>query len=62
VLDGLLNAVPGAALALIAGWGATAAVALAGITWVSSSGVIAKTLGDRAGWATARRPAILAYS
>lgn len=49
MLDGLLNAVPGAAVALLAGWGAVAAVALAGITWVSSSGVIAKMLSD-SGW------------
>jgi CPA2 family monovalent cation:H+ antiporter-2 len=59
VLDGLLNAVPGAALALIAGWGATAAVALAGITWVSSSGVIAKMLGDSGRLGNRETPAIL---
>ncbi|HEY3713024.1 MAG TPA: cation:proton antiporter [Jatrophihabitantaceae bacterium] len=59
VLDGLLNALPGAALALIAGWGATAAVALAGITWVSSSGVIAKTLGDTGRLGNRETPAIL---
>jgi K+:H+ antiporter subunit KhtU len=59
VLDGLLNAVPGAALALIAGWGATAAVALAGITWVSSSGVIAKMLSDSGRLGNRETPAIL---
>lgn len=59
VLDGLLNALPGAALALVAGWGATAAVALAGITWVSSSGVIAKTLGDTGRLGNRETPAIL---
>jgi Sodium/hydrogen exchanger family len=48
VLDGLLNAVPGGLVALIAGWGGVAAVALGGITWVSSSGVIAKMLGAAA--------------
>ena len=37
---------PGAAFALILGWGPVAAVALAGITWVSSSGVIAKVMRD----------------
>jgi CPA2 family monovalent cation:H+ antiporter-2 len=46
ILDALLNAVPGAAFAIILGWGPVAAVALAGITWVSSSGVIAKVLRD----------------
>jgi K+:H+ antiporter subunit KhtU len=59
VLDGLLNAVPGAAIALIAGWGATAAVALAGITWVSSSGVIAKMLSDSGRLGNRETPAIL---
>jgi CPA2 family monovalent cation:H+ antiporter-2 len=46
LLDGLLNALPGAAFALLLGWGWVAALVLAGITWVSSSGVIAKVLGD----------------
>lgn len=44
--DALLNALPGAAFALLMGWGPVAAVALAGVTWVSSSGVIAKVLRD----------------
>jgi CPA2 family monovalent cation:H+ antiporter-2 len=46
VLDAVLNALPGAAMALLLGWGPIAAVALAGVTWVSSSGVIAKLLRD----------------
>jgi monovalent cation:H+ antiporter-2, CPA2 family len=44
--DAVLNALPGAAFALLLGWGFQAALVLAGITWVSSSGVIAKVLGD----------------
>jgi len=44
--DFALNALPGAAAAFLLGWGPVAAVALAGVTWVSSSGVIAKVLGD----------------
>jgi CPA2 family monovalent cation:H+ antiporter-2 len=59
VLDGLLNAVPGAVIALLAGWGAIAAVALAGITWVSSSGVIAKNLSDNGRLGNRETPAIL---
>src|SRR3712207_3346279 len=39
LLDACLNALPGAAFALLLGWGPVAAVALAGVTWVSSSGV-----------------------
>ncbi len=45
-VDFALNALPGAAAALLLGWGPVAAVVLAGVTWVSSSGVIAKVLGD----------------
>ena len=59
VLDGLLNAVPGVLIALIAGWGGVAAVALGGITWVSSSGVIAKMLGDSGRLANHETPTIL---
>ena len=44
--DGIFNAIPGALFALIMGWGWVAAFVLAGITWVSSSGVIAKVLRD----------------
>jgi CPA2 family monovalent cation:H+ antiporter-2 len=46
IVDFLLNALPGAAVALLLGWGPVAAVALAGVTWISSSGVIAKVVGD----------------
>jgi K+:H+ antiporter subunit KhtU len=59
VLDGILNALPGAAVALLAGWGALAAVTMAGVTWVSSSGVIAKTLGDLGRLGNRETPAIL---
>ncbi|MFM9449401.1 cation:proton antiporter [Streptomyces acidiscabies] len=45
-VDFVLNATPGAVLALLLGWGPVAAVALAGVTWISSSGVIAKVLGE----------------
>lgn len=60
LLDALLNAVPGAAFALLMGWGPAAAVALAGITWVSSSGVIAKVLRDLGRLANRETPVVLA--
>ena len=60
ILDGILNALPGAALALLLGWGPVAAVALAGVTWVSSSGVIAKLLRDLGRLSNRETPAILA--
>lgn len=59
VLDALVNALPGAGLALLAGWGPKAAVTLAGVTWVSSSGVIAKLLADGKRLANRETPAIL---
>ena len=56
----LLNAVPGAVLALLLGWGPVAAVALAGITWVSSSGVVAKMLRDLGRLGNRETPVVLA--
>jgi CPA2 family monovalent cation:H+ antiporter-2 len=58
-VDFVLNALPGAAAAFVLGWGPVAAVALAGITWVSSSGVIAKVLGDLGRVGNRETPAIL---
>ncbi len=46
LLDLVLNAIPGAVAALLLGWGPEAAVVLGGVTYISSSGVIAKTLSD----------------
>lgn len=60
IVDALLNAIPGAALALILGWGPVAAVALAGVTWISSSGVIAKLLRDLNRLTNRETPSILA--
>ncbi|MEL0627948.1 cation:proton antiporter, partial [Salinibacterium amurskyense] len=44
ILDGVFNALPGALFAILLGWEPAAVVALAGVTWVSSSGVIAKVI------------------
>lgn len=60
LIDGVLNALPGAVVAVALGWGGIAAVALAGVTWVSSSGVIAKMLGDLGRLGNREVPAILA--
>jgi len=46
LVDLVFNAAPGAALALLLGWGPVAAVALAGVTYVSSSGIVAKLIAD----------------
>lgn len=46
VLDIVLNAAPGVAVALILGWGPIGAMVMGGVTYISSSGIIAKVLGD----------------
>ncbi|WP_078896349.1 cation:proton antiporter [Streptomyces sp. NRRL S-495] len=58
-VDFLLNAIPGAVAALLLGWGPVAAVVLAGVTWISSSGVIAKVLGDLGRLGNRETPVIL---
>ncbi|MEV1052200.1 cation:proton antiporter [Streptomyces sp. NPDC049887] len=59
LVDFLLNAPPGAAAALLLGWGPVGAVALAGVTWISSSGVIAKILTDLGRLGNRETPVIL---
>nr|WP_206322040.1 cation:proton antiporter [Streptomyces sp. HNM0575] len=58
-VDFVLNALPGAVAALLLGWGPVAAVVLAGVTWISSSGVIAKVLGDLGRLGNRETPVIL---
>jgi len=59
LLDALLNATPGAIFGLLLGWGPVGAVALAGVTWVSSSGVIAKVLRDLGRLSNRETPVVL---
>ncbi len=60
MLDLVLNALPGALLALALGWGPLAALLLGGATYVSSSGIIAKVLADLGRLGNRETPAILA--
>lgn len=46
LLDAALNFTPGLLAGLLLGWSPSAAVLLGGITWVSSSGIVAKLLAD----------------
>lgn len=46
LLDMVLNAGPGVVAGLLLGWEILPAVLLGGVTWISSSGIISKTLGD----------------
>ncbi|WP_433223515.1 cation:proton antiporter [Microtetraspora malaysiensis] len=49
LVDLVLNAAPGAVAALLLGWGPVAAIAMAGVTYATSSGITAKVLSDL-GW------------
>jgi monovalent cation:H+ antiporter-2, CPA2 family len=49
VLDFVLNFTPGLVAGLVLGWGLTLGLVLGGVTYVSSSGIIAKVLADQ-GW------------
>ena len=59
VVDMLLNALPGLALGLILGWEPLAAVLLAGVTWITSSGVVSKALSDLGRLGFRETPAVL---
>lgn len=55
----LLNAVPGAVAGWLLGLGATGIVALAGVTWVSSSTIVSRLLGDLHRLGNRETPAVL---
>ncbi|MCZ7413259.1 MULTISPECIES: cation:proton antiporter [unclassified Streptomyces] len=59
IVDFLLNATPGAVVGWGLGWGPVGIIALAGITWISSSGVIAKVLADLGRLGNRETPVIL---
>ena len=49
LVDAALNFTPGLVLGLLLGWGAVAASLLGGVTYISSSGIVAKLISDL-GW------------
>ena len=59
LVDLLLNAPPGFAAGLLLGFPWQGALALAGVTWISSSGIIARLLGDLGRLANRETPAVL---
>ncbi|KRF05009.1 potassium transporter [Arthrobacter sp. Soil782] len=59
VLDILLNFLPGAIVALMLGWGGVGALVLGGVTYISSSGIIAKVLTDLGRLGNRETPVIL---
>jgi CPA2 family monovalent cation:H+ antiporter-2 len=58
-VDAALNFTPGFVAGLVLGWSVTAAVLLGGVTWVSSSGIVAKVIGDLDRLGNRETPAIL---
>jgi CPA2 family monovalent cation:H+ antiporter-2 len=59
LVDLVLNMAPGAAVALLLGWGPVGALAMAGVTYISSSGIVAKVLGDLGRLGNRETPVIL---
>ncbi len=59
VVDLVLNATPGAIAGVALGLPAPGVVAMAGITWISSSGIIARTLSDLGRLGYRETPAVL---
>jgi CPA2 family monovalent cation:H+ antiporter-2 len=60
IVDIVANFVPGVAAGLVLGWSWTPALLLGGITYVSSSGIIAKLLSDLERYANRETPIVLA--
>jgi len=58
-VDALANFTPGFGVGLLLGWDLRAALVLGGVTWVSSSGVVAKLLSDLGRVGNRETPAIL---
>ncbi|CAM4222062.1 cation:proton antiporter [Nocardiopsis rhodophaea] len=59
VVDFALNAAPGAIVGWMLGLGWVGSMALAGVTWISSSGIIARLLGDLRRLGNRETPSIL---
>lgn len=59
MVDLILNFTPGALAGWFLGWGLTGAMVLGGVTYISSSGIIAKVLGDLGRLGNRETPVIL---
>ncbi|MFC9999558.1 cation:proton antiporter [Nocardia sp. NPDC127526] len=59
LVDIVANATPGAVVALLLGWGAVGAVTMGGVTYISSSGIVAKVLNDLGRLGNRETPVIL---
>ena len=59
IVDIVLNAAPGVAVALLLGWGPVGATVLGGVTYISSSGIVAKVLSDLGRLGNRETPVVL---
>ncbi|OZE81812.1 cation/H(+) antiporter [Rhodococcus sp. 15-649-1-2] len=59
IVDIVLNFTPGAVLALVLGWGGVGALVLGGVTYISSSGIVAKVLTDLGRLGNRETPVVL---
>jgi len=59
IVDAIVNGVPGFAMGLILGWSVTASLLLAGVTYISSSGIVARLLDDFDRLANRETPTVL---
>ena len=59
IADFVLNFTPGFAAGMLLGWSILASVLLGGVTWISSSGIVAKLLGDLGGMRNSETPVVL---
>ncbi|MDN4612653.1 cation:proton antiporter [Arthrobacter burdickii] len=60
IVDFVLNFTPGALVAVILGWGSVAALVMGGVTYISSSGIAAKVIGDLGRLGNRETPTVLA--
>jgi CPA2 family monovalent cation:H+ antiporter-2 len=59
IVDMILNATPGVLAAIFLGWGPRTAMLLGGVTWISSSGMIARLLNELGWRKNPETPAVL---
>jgi CPA2 family monovalent cation:H+ antiporter-2 len=59
LLDIVLNAAPGAVVGILLGWSPVAVLAMAGVTYASSSGIVAKVLADLGRLGNRETPVVL---
>ncbi|MEV0027601.1 cation:proton antiporter [Nocardia sp. NPDC050793] len=59
LVDIVVNAIPGVVVALLLGWGVIGAITMGGVTYISSSGIVAKVLNDLGRLGNRETPVVL---